>query len=56
LHCDWLAKEVLGRLLGPPTIVLLHDFEWADETATVILDYLASDILAIHRQLSAKSL
>jgi transcriptional regulator with GAF, ATPase, and Fis domain len=43
---DWLAKELLARLSNRPTIVLLHDFEWADETATVILDYLASDILA----------
>ncbi len=43
---DRLTKELVARLSGRPTIVLLHDFHWADETAAVILDYLASDILA----------
>ena len=43
---DQLTNEIVERLSGRPTLVLLHDFHWADEAAAAILDYLISDTLA----------
>jgi len=42
---DQLTREVVDQLKGEPTLVLLHDFHWADEAIAGILDYLTSDIL-----------
>ena len=42
---DLLTREVVRRLAGGPTLVLLHDFHWADEATVAVLDYLSSDIL-----------
>jgi transcriptional regulator with GAF, ATPase, and Fis domain/tetratricopeptide (TPR) repeat protein len=42
---DLLTREVVRRLTGGPTLVLLHDFHWADEATVAVLDYLSSDIL-----------
>jgi len=41
-----LTNEIVERLSGRPTLVLLHDFHCADEAATAILEYLMSDVLA----------
>jgi predicted Ser/Thr protein kinase len=41
-----LTGEIMERLSGRPTLVLLHDFHWADEATAAVLDYLTSDILA----------
>jgi predicted Ser/Thr protein kinase len=41
-----LTREIVGGLTGKPTLVLLHDFHWADETTAAIPDYMTSDILA----------
>jgi len=40
---DRLTRELLRRLSGRPTILLLHDIHWASEEACIILDYLCSD-------------
>ncbi len=41
---DLLTREVVRRLQGRPTILLLHDFHWADEATIAVLDFLSSDI------------
>ncbi len=41
---DRLTREMLRRLSGRPTILLFHDFHYADEATVAILDYLLSDI------------
>ena len=41
---DLLTREVVRRLAGGPTLVLLHDFHWADEATVAVLDYLSSDV------------
>ncbi|HYK90314.1 MAG TPA: serine/threonine-protein kinase, partial [Acidobacteriota bacterium] len=43
---DHLTREIVRRLSGKPTILMLHDFHWADEATTVVLDYLTSDVQA----------
>ena len=43
---DLLTREVVRRLEGSPTILLLHDLHWADEATIAVLDYLSSDISA----------
>jgi transcriptional regulator with GAF, ATPase, and Fis domain/tetratricopeptide (TPR) repeat protein len=42
---DQLAREIVEQLRWEPTLVLLHDFHWADEATAAVLDYLTSDIL-----------
>ncbi len=43
---DQLTREVVRLLADRPTLLLLHDFHWADEATITVLDYLTSDILA----------
>jgi Nif-specific regulatory protein len=43
---DLLTREVVRRLAGSPTILLLHDLHWGDEATIAVLDYLSSDISA----------
>ncbi|MGA2263496.1 MAG: AAA family ATPase, partial [Acidobacteriota bacterium] len=43
---DQLTREVVRLLSDRPTLLLLHDFHWADEATITVLDYLTSDILA----------
>jgi Nif-specific regulatory protein len=43
---DLLARELVRRLSGRPTLLLLHDFHLADEATNAVLDYLSSDIQA----------
>lgn len=43
---DRLTREIVRRLCDAPTLVLLHDFHWADEATITVLDYLSSDIRA----------
>jgi Nif-specific regulatory protein len=42
---DSLTRKIVGYLSSQPTVLLLHDFHWADEAITAVLDYLSSDIL-----------
>ena len=44
--CDRLTREIVRLLADRPTLLLLHDFHWADEATVSVLDYLTSDILA----------
>ncbi|PYU98994.1 MAG: hypothetical protein DMG10_26630, partial [Acidobacteria bacterium] len=41
---DLVTRETVRRLEGKPTILMLHDFHWADEATVAVLDYLTSDI------------
>lgn len=41
---DLLTRELLRRLKGRPTLLLLHDFHLADEATNAVLGYLSSDI------------
>ncbi len=43
---DLLTRELVRLLSDRPTLLLLHDFHWADEATIAVLDYLTSDILA----------
>jgi Nif-specific regulatory protein len=43
---DRLTRELVRRLAEPPTLLLLHDFHFADEATTAVLDYLTSDVLS----------
>jgi Nif-specific regulatory protein len=43
---DRLTREVVRLLVVRPTLLLLHDFHWADDATIAVLDYLTSDILA----------
>ncbi len=43
---DLLTRELVRRLSDRPTLLLLHDFHWADEATAAVLDYLSSDIQA----------
>jgi len=43
---DHLTREIVRRLSGKPTILMLHDFHWADEATTAVLEYLTSDVQA----------
>jgi transcriptional regulator with GAF, ATPase, and Fis domain len=43
---DQLTREVVRRLCSTPTILMLHDFHWADEGTAAVLDYLSSDVQA----------
>lgn len=43
---DLLTREIVRLLADRPTLLLLHDFHWADEATITVLDYLTSDILA----------
>lgn len=43
---DLLTREVVRRVSERPTILMLHDFHWADEATNSVLDYLSSDIQA----------
>ncbi|MBM3790418.1 MAG: hypothetical protein FJW35_08720, partial [Acidobacteria bacterium] len=43
---DLIAREVVRRAAGRPTILLLHDFHWADEAVSSVLGYIISDIPA----------
>lgn len=41
---DLLTRELVRRLSGRPTLLLLHDFHLSDEATNAVLDYLSSDI------------
>jgi transcriptional regulator with GAF, ATPase, and Fis domain len=41
---DHLTRELVKRLSDAPSVLLLHDFHWADDANTAVLDYLISDI------------
>jgi transcriptional regulator with GAF, ATPase, and Fis domain/tetratricopeptide (TPR) repeat protein len=41
---DRLTRELVQRLADKPTIILLHDFHWADKATCAVLDFLSSDI------------
>jgi transcriptional regulator with GAF, ATPase, and Fis domain/tetratricopeptide (TPR) repeat protein len=43
---DLLTRELVRRISNRPTLLLLHDFHWADEATSSVLDYLSSDIMA----------
>ena len=43
---DLLTRELVRRLAERPTILFLHDFQWADKATCSVLDYLSSDIQA----------
>ncbi len=43
---DLLTREIVALLADRPTVLLLHDFHWADESTVAILDYLVADIRA----------
>ena len=43
---DLLTRELVRRLTGRPTLLLLDDFHLADEATNAVLDYLSSDIQA----------
>jgi transcriptional regulator with GAF, ATPase, and Fis domain len=43
---DLLTRELVRRMADYPTLLLLHDFHWADEATGAVLDYLSSDIRA----------
>ncbi len=43
---DLLTRELVRRVSDRPTLLLLHDFHWADESTGAVLDYLCSDIQA----------
>jgi tetratricopeptide (TPR) repeat protein len=43
---DLLTRELVRRMADHPTLLLLHDFHWADEATGAVLDYLCSDIRA----------
>ena len=43
---DHVTREIVRRLTGKPTILMLHDFHWADEATTAVLEYLTSDVHA----------
>ncbi len=46
LFRDQVTREVVKLLADRTTLLLLHDFHWADEATVTVLDYLTSDILA----------
>jgi transcriptional regulator with GAF, ATPase, and Fis domain len=50
-----LTRELVKRLADAPTVLLLHDFHWADDANTAVLDYLISDI-SVHPVLVCVSL
>ena len=52
---DQLTRELVKRLSDVPTVLLLHDFHWADDANTAVLDYLLSDI-SVHPILICVSL
>jgi len=43
---DRLTRELVRRVADRPTIILLHDFHWADKATSAVLDFLSSDIQA----------
>jgi len=43
---DRLTRELIRRLSGRPTLLLLHDIHWASMEACTVLEYLCSDIRA----------
>ncbi|HSW39750.1 MAG TPA: AAA family ATPase, partial [Acidobacteriota bacterium] len=43
---DLLVRELFRRLSSCPTILMLHDFHWADRPTSMVLDYLCADIQA----------
>jgi tetratricopeptide (TPR) repeat protein len=43
---DLLTRELVRRISDRATVLLLHDFHWADEASTAVLDYLTADIQA----------
>jgi transcriptional regulator with GAF, ATPase, and Fis domain/serine/threonine protein kinase/tetratricopeptide (TPR) repeat protein len=43
---DLLTRELLRRLSRRPTLLLIHDFHWADKATCMVLDYVCADIQA----------
>ncbi|MDR0311598.1 MAG: sigma 54-interacting transcriptional regulator [Acidobacteriota bacterium] len=42
---DRLTRELVRRLSGRPTVLLLHDVHWASSEACAVLEYLCADIM-----------
>ena len=43
---DRMTRELVRRLSGRPTLLLLHDIHWASKETCAVLEYLCSDIRA----------
>ena len=52
---DLLTRELIRLLSDRPTLLILHDFHWAEEETVAVLDYITNDIL-VHPILMCVSL